>query len=80
MKNLSYYTIQMYQNGTKNWIKVNDLSSGQNSASKNIRFKTSILRSNLCDYSYVYIVVKRTVTAEGNNDAKKRNKNMPFLK
>ena len=80
MKNLSYYTIQMYQNGTKKWIKVNDLSSGQNSASKNIRFKTSILRSNLCDYSYVYIVVKMTVTVEGNNDAKKRNKNMPFLK
>ena len=29
--------------------KVNDLSSGQYSTSKNIRFKTSMLRSNLCD-------------------------------
>ena len=36
---------------TKKWIKVNDLSSGQCSVSKNIRFKTSMLRSNSCGYS-----------------------------
>ena len=34
---------------TRKWVEVNDLSSGQYSASKSIRFKTSMLRSNLCD-------------------------------
>ena len=27
-----------------------------------IRFKTSMLTSNLCDYSYAYIPVKGTIT------------------
>ena len=42
---------------TKKWIKVNDLSSGQYSVNKNIRFKTSMFRSDLCVYSDAYIVV-----------------------
>ena len=29
--------------------------------SKQIRFKTSMLRSDLCDFSDVYIVVNRTI-------------------
>ena len=43
---------------TKEWVEVNDLSSGQYSDNKNIRFKTSMLRSDLCDYSDAGIVVK----------------------
>ena len=46
-------------------------SSGNYSVNKNIRFKTSMLRSDLCD---PYIVVKGTITVEGNNDAKVRYK------
>ena len=46
---------------TKKWIEVNDLSSGQYSIDKSLRFKTSVLRSDLCDYSDVYIVVKGTI-------------------
>ena len=34
---------------TSKWIEVNDLSVGQYSVNKNIRFKTSLLRSDLCD-------------------------------
>ena len=30
-----------------------------------IKFKTSMLRSNLCDYSDVYILVKGTISMEG---------------
>ena len=45
---------------------------------KNIRFKTSMLRSDFCDYSDAYIVVKRTITVEGNNVAKTRNKKFTF--
>ena len=36
---------------TKKWIEGLDLSRGQYSVNKNIRFKTSMLRSDLCDYS-----------------------------
>ena len=36
---------------TKKLIEVNHLSSGQYSVNKNIRFKTSMSRSDLCDYS-----------------------------
>ena len=43
----------------KKWIEGNDLSSAQYSVNKNVRFKTSMLRSDLCDYSDAYIVVKR---------------------
>ena len=42
----------------KKWVEVNDLSSGQYSINKNMRFKTSMLKSDLCDYSDAYIVVK----------------------
>ena len=37
-----------------------------------------MLRSDLCDYSDAYIVVKGDITLEGDNDANKRNKNLAF--
>ena len=37
---------------TKKWVEVNNLSSGQYAVNKNIRFKTSLLRSYLCRYCY----------------------------
>ena len=55
----------------KRLIEINDSSRSQYSANKNITFKTSMLRSYLCDYSVAYIVVKETTTIEGNNNAKK---------
>ena len=42
---------------TKKWFEVNDLSSGQYSDSKIIRLKTSLLRSDLSDYSDDYILL-----------------------
>ena len=63
---------------TKKWIEVNDLSRGQYSFNKNVRLKTSMLGSDLCDYSGAYIVVKGTVTVEGDNDGKTRNKKLIF--
>ena len=44
----------------KKSIEINDLSSGQYSVNKNIRFKTSMLRLDLCDYSDAYIAPKGT--------------------
>ena len=46
-------------------IEANDLSSGQNSVNRIIKFKTSMLRLGLSDYSNAYIVVKGTITVQG---------------
>ena len=47
-------------------------------ANKEIRTKTSMLRSDLCGFSDAYIVVKGTITLEVDYDANKRNKNLAF--
>ena len=52
---------------------MNDLSSRQYSVNKNIRFKTSMLKSDLCDYSDVYIVVKRGINIRAIVNAFKDN-------
>ena len=36
------------------------------------------MKTVLCDYSDPYIVVKRTITVEGDNNPKKRNKKVTF--
>ena len=63
---------------TKKWAKGNDLLGDQYSVNKNIRFKTSTMRSDLCDYSDACIVVRKTITVERTNDANKRNKKLTF--
>ena len=82
---MEHYKISKLLNGpfvskfvTKKWTKVNDLSSSQYSANKNIMFQTSMLRSDLWDYSDAYIVVRGRITIEGDNDAKTRTKNLIF--
>ena len=40
---------------TREYVRVNGLSNTHNK-NKSIRFKTPMLRSNLCDYSDVYIL------------------------
>ena len=65
---------------TKTWVKVNDFSSSQYSVNKNIRFKTSILRSNLCDYCDAYIVVKGIISTTSTNANNRRNKKLLFQK
>ena len=42
---------------TKNWVEVNDESRGAYNVNCGIKFKTSIVRSSLCDYSDVYILL-----------------------
>ena len=51
---------------------------GNYNVNKKIRIKTSMLRSDLCDFNDAYIVVKGNITLEGDNDANKRNKNLAF--
>ena len=56
----------------------NDLSGHQYSVNKHIRFKTTMLRSNLCDYSDAYVVLKWRITVTGTDNANKRNKKLTF--
>ena len=42
---------------TKKWIEVYDQSEGNYNVNKELRIKTSMLRSGLCDFSDVYVVV-----------------------
>ena len=67
---------------TKKWIKVKDLSSGQYSVKRNIRLKTSMLKSDLWDYSDAYIVVKGTIDllATATIENEKAQKNIAFKK
>ena len=43
---------------TKKWIEVYDQSQGKYNVNKEIRIKTSMLRSDLYDFSYAYILLK----------------------
>ena len=76
---------------TREYVRVNSLLDTYNE-NRSIRFKTAMLRSNLCDYSDAYILVKGkiVVTAPGinnnpNNIRDKRNRplilknNAPFV-
>ena len=68
---------------TREYVRVNSLLDMYNE-NKSIRFKTPMLRSNLCDYSDAYILVKGkiVVTAPGvNNDANniRDKRNRPVL-
>ena len=62
---------------TKKWVEVYDQSGGNYSVNKEIRIKTSILRSDLCDFNDAYIVVKGDITVGAPNNAK-RNKAVAF--
>ena len=52
----------------KKWIEVQSPSGSTYSTSKPIRFKTSMLRSDLCDYSYAYMWVKGAITVTNPNN------------
>ena len=65
---------------TKKWVEVHDQSGSAEDRykpSKQIRFKTSMLRSDLCDFSNAYIVVKGDITVTEPDNAK-RNKSIAF--
>ena len=70
---------------TKKWIEVQSQSGSTYNTSKPIRFKTSMLRSDLCDCSDAYVWVKGKITvADPNNNANFNRRltlknNAPFI-
>ena len=71
---------------TRNWVKIYDESRGTYKGSNQIKFKTSMIRSNLGDYSDAYVLVSGTIAiiGGGDNDITKRvdekNKGVIFKK
>ena len=71
---------------TKNWFEINDDACGTCNISSQIKFKNLMLKSSLCNYSDLYILVIGTIiiTGERDNDAAKgadeRNKGVIFWK
>ena len=66
---------------TKKWIEVYDQSGGNYNVNKEIRIKAPMLRSDLCDYSDAYIVVKRDIVltkANGKRVIDIRNRFLAF--
>ena len=46
----------------RNWVEINDESRGTYNVNSQIKFKTAMLKSSLCDYSDAYILVKGTIS------------------
>ena len=67
---------------TRNWVEINDESRGICNVSNQIKFKTSMIRSNLYVYSDAYIHVKGTIrvanTAAQGPNPNNRNEKVVF--
>ena len=68
------HQIKQLNLGQENRVEINDEERGKYNINSQIKFKTSLLRSSLCNYSDAYILVSGTITfavlgaSRGNND------------
>ena len=62
----------------KNWVEINDESKESYGNGSDVKFKTAMLGSNLCDYADAYILVKGTITITGAGDDDAANKGVIF--
>ena len=63
---------------TRNWVEINDESRGAYNINSQIKLKTTMLKSSLCDYSDAYILVKGTISGT-NTDAAANNTNKKVI-
>ena len=69
---------------TKNWVEINDESRGTYNVNNQIKFKTTMLKSSLCDYGDAYILAKGKTIITGAGDDEnarrmdERNKSVIF--
>ena len=61
---------------TKNWVEINNEARGTHNINSQIKFRTSMLKSSLCDYSDAYILVTGTMTIHGKGDNDGANEQM----
>ena len=53
----------------KNRVEINDESRGGYNVNSQIKFRTTLLKSSLCDYSDAYILVKGSITVSNTGTA-----------
>ena len=79
---LDKYIKQWFKFRTKKWVDLNDESRETCNTNSQIKFKTTIVKSSLCDYSGAYILVKGTIaipnTAVADVDASNANEKVIF--
>ena len=67
---------------TKNWVEVNDESRWAYNTNSQIKFRNTMLKSSLCNYSDAYILAKDNITvnntAADGVAANNTNKNVVF--
>ena len=67
---------------TKNCVEINDESRGTDNVNSQIKFKTTMLKSSLRDYSDAYILIKGKITGTGDDaaarEADERDKVLAF--
>ena len=69
---------------TKSWVEISDESRGTYNGNSQIKFKTTMVKFSLCDYSDVYILVEGKITITGAGDdaaarlADERDKGIAF--
>ena len=67
---------------TRNWIEINDESRGTYNVNSKTKFKTTMLKSSLCDSGDAYILVKGTISVNNTAGAgvavNNTNKNVIF--
>ena len=61
---------------TKSWVDINDDIRSAYSPNKQIRFKTTMFRFSLCDYSDACILVKGNISVNNNAGAGAAAKNI----
>ena len=75
---LNNATNQLSKFRTKKWVEINDNARETSNTNSEIKFKNSMLKSSLCDYSDAHIIVSGTITvvrAEANAADIAANKN-----
>ena len=79
---LDKYIKQWSKFRTKKWVDLNDESRETCNTNSQIKFKTTIVKSSLCDYSGAYILVKGTIaipnTTVADVDASNANEKVIF--
>ena len=64
---------------TRNWVEIDDESQETCNVSKQIKFKTSSIRLNLCNYSDAQIHVKGTISVQNNGTTAPDNRNRKII-
>ena len=66
---MEYTPNQLSKFKTKDWLEINDDASGMYNTNSQIKFNISTLKSILCDYSDMYILVSGGITVPNTGTA-----------